>query len=215
MNVARILLVDDHAIISDTLAVALSARGHDVRVPADLALEAVVELGRNHDPHLVLLDYQLDGATGLELLAPLRDLGAAVIMLTAVDDVELLARCIEAGAVGIVNKQKGLAPLLDAVDAVVEGRSPMRAGEVEELLAAARRSRAANAPLSAAFDSLTPRERVVLQGIVAGATADQIAAAEFVSVTTVRSQIRSILRKLGVSSQLAAAALAREVGWEG
>lgn len=64
-----------------------------------------------------------------------------------------------------------------------------------------------------AFQYLTRREKQVLQALMRGETADEISRSSYVSLTTVRSQIRSILTKLGVSSQLAAVALAYRSGW--
>ena len=63
------------------------------------------------------------------------------------------------------------------------------------------------------FDALTEREQVVLAELIEGHCAEDIAKAAFVSISTVRSQIKAILQKLGVSSQLAAVAMARRAGW--
>ena len=63
------------------------------------------------------------------------------------------------------------------------------------------------------FEQLTTRERSVLAALVQGYAAEEIAETQFVALTTVRSQIRAILRKLGVRSQLAAVAHANRVGW--
>jgi two-component system, NarL family, nitrate/nitrite response regulator NarL len=65
------------------------------------------------------------------------------------------------------------------------------------------------------FDRLTPREEEVLSALMRGAKARDICTQSFVSMPTVRSQIRSILSKLGVTSQLAAVALAYQSGWSG
>jgi two-component system nitrate/nitrite response regulator NarL len=65
------------------------------------------------------------------------------------------------------------------------------------------------------FDRLTPREEEVLSALMRGAKARDICTQSFVSMPTVRSQIRSILTKLGVTSQLAAVALAYQSGWSG
>ena len=62
------------------------------------------------------------------------------------------------------------------------------------------------------FPVLTEREQVVLAELMEGHCADEIANAAFVSISTVRSQIKAILQKLGVNSQLAAVALARRAG---
>jgi two-component system, NarL family, nitrate/nitrite response regulator NarL len=63
------------------------------------------------------------------------------------------------------------------------------------------------------LDQLTPRERHVLVAMMAGRPAAEIARDNYVSLTTVRSQIRGILSKLGVNSQLAAVSLAFHAGW--
>lgn len=63
------------------------------------------------------------------------------------------------------------------------------------------------------FAALTNREKVVLAELMEGHCAEEIAKAAFLSISTIRSQIKSILQKLGVNSQLAAVALARRVGW--
>ena len=75
-----------------------------------------------------------------------------------------------------------------------------------------RAGRPQDAPLPH-FADLTERERFVLAELMEGHCAEEIAQAAFVSISTVRSQIKAILQKLGVSSQLAAVALARRADW--
>ena len=88
--------------------------------------------------------------------------------------------------------------------------SPSQRRELQAVLAE-RRDRLAE--LRAPFDQLTPREEVVLAGLVRGLSAPCIADEAMVSAATVRTQIRSILLKLGVHSQLAAVSLARRARW--
>ena len=68
-------------------------------------------------------------------------------------------------------------------------------------------------PRTQLFDVLTDREQVVLAELMEGHCAEEIANAAFVSISTIRSQIKAILQKLGVNSQLAAVAMARRAGW--
>ena len=82
-----------------------------------------------------------------------------------------------------------------------------------ELMAELRSARAARYKDLAPFKTLTSREQAVLAGLAQGRRAEIIAAAAFLSEGTVRSQIRSVLAKLGVNSQLEAVALAWTVGW--
>jgi len=65
------------------------------------------------------------------------------------------------------------------------------------------------------FERLSPRERQVLMALMEGQTASEISREAYVSMPTVRSQIRSILSKLGVTSQLGAVVLAYRSGWDG
>jgi DNA-binding NarL/FixJ family response regulator len=96
---------------------------------------------------------------------------------------------------------------------VICGRSPLADGDRHALLGELRARRAEEQRRLAPFRCLTPREQAVLAALMEGKHAKQIAAESFVSLGTVRAQIKSILLKLGVSSQLSAVALARQAGW--
>src|SRR5204862_8009122 len=131
---------------------------------------------------------------------------AAVIMVTGVTDRTTLAECLEAGAVGVARKSHGFGELLDQVLEAVRGELPLRVNERTALLAELRAQRAAEQRRLAPFQALTPREQQVFAALVDGKRPKEIAAELYVSVGTVRSQIKAIHRKLGVSSQLAAVA---------
>lgn len=211
----RLLIVDDHELLAGTLAVALRQQGLQVETTAGPTSEAVVEAARRLAPVLVLLDLDLGPAmgSGLDLIRPLVDAGSRVVMMTGVSERSRLAACIEAGAVGVLNKTIAFDDLVGAVRRAVEGEALMGENERQQLLADLRTERAADRQRLAPFRSLTAREQAVLASIMAGESAEAIAASSYVSVATVRTQIRSILLKLGVNSQLAAVALAREAGW--
>jgi DNA-binding NarL/FixJ family response regulator len=85
--------------------------------------------------------------------------------------------------------------------------------ERQDLIASLREDRRRRRRRMASFDDLTVREAEVLIMICDGLSAAEVAEESYVSVATVRTQIRSILMKLGVRSQLAAAAKARQSGW--
>jgi DNA-binding CsgD family transcriptional regulator len=120
----------------------------------------------------------------------------------------LLAECVEAGARGVVNKDAPFDRLLaDVQRAAVRGRL-LSEHDRQETLALLRRHRAQEHDRMAPFRRLTAREAHVLAALLDGHPAERIAQDAFVSITTVRSQIRGLLTKLEVSSQLAAVALA-------
>lgn len=209
----RVLLVDDHPIVVDALAMSLKLEGLDVEVSPDLDVDAIVGRAKNNPPDVVLLDLDLGGSDSTPLVRPLTGLGARVVMVTGERDAVRLGQCIEAGALGIVSKNVPFAKLQEAVLDAIGGRNVMPEAERISLLDAAAQYRREEQARMAPFESLTKRERTVLGHLVDGRSADEIAAAEFVSLATVRSQIQSTLRKLQVNSQLAAVALAKQHRW--
>ncbi len=210
----RLLLVDDHRLLVDTLHFSLHQAGFAVSVaPCGTFDEVLVEVAAVR-PTLVVLDLDLQGAGyGYDLIGPIRELGADVLVLTGTTDRLELARCLEAGALGIASKAHGFAGVLDQVRRAAEGQPVTPITERTQLLADLSAHRRAAERRRAPFEALSGRERDVLRQIVEGKPAAAIAKDSYVSLATVRTQIRSVLLKLDVSSQLAAAAMARQNGW--
>jgi DNA-binding NarL/FixJ family response regulator len=210
----RLLLVDDHRLLVETLQMSLGAAGFEAFISPCNTFDEVLAEAAAVRPTLVVLDLDLQGAGyGYDLVAPLRELGAEVLVLTGTTDRLELARCIEAGALGIASKANGFASVLDQVARAAEGQTVTPITERTQLLADLQAHRRATEKRMAPFEALSARERDVLRQIVDGHQAAAIAEASFVSLATVRTQIRSILLKLDVTSQVAAVALARQHGW--
>jgi two-component system, NarL family, nitrate/nitrite response regulator NarL len=214
LNGPRLLLVDDHRLVVETLQVSLAQAGLCVTVaPCGSFDEILAEAAVVH-PTLVVLDLDLQGTGyGFDLIGPLRELGAEVLVLTGTVDRIELARCLEAGALGIASKANGFASVLDQVRRAADGHSVTPITEKVQLLADLAAHRRSEERRKAPFEALSSRERDVLRQIVEGGQAAEIAKASYVSLATVRTQIRSILLKLEVTSQVAAIALARQGGW--
>ena len=211
---ARLLLVDDHRLLVETLQVSLAGAGLAVSVAPCGSFDEVLAEAAAVRPTLVVLDLDLQGAGyGYDLIGPLRQLGAEVLVLTGTVDRIDLARCLEAGALGIASKAHGFANVLDQVRRAADGETVTSITEKTQLLADLAAHRRAEEKRNAPFQSLSSRERDVLHQIVEGKQAAAIAKDSYVSVATVRTQIRSILMKLEVTSQVAAVALARQGGW--
>ncbi|HEY4409937.1 MAG TPA: response regulator transcription factor [Acidimicrobiia bacterium] len=210
----RLLLVDDHRLLVETLQMSLSAAGFAVSVaPCGSFAEVLAEAAAVR-PTLVVLDLDLQGAGfGYDLIGPLRELGAEVLVLTGTTDRIELARCLEAGALGVSSKTTGFASVLDEVRRTAAGETVTPVTIRTQLLADLAAHRRAADKRRAPFETLSGRERDVLRLICEGHQAAAIAQASFVSLATVRTQIRSILMKLDVTSQVAAVALARQNGW--
>ncbi|MGH9084428.1 MAG: LuxR C-terminal-related transcriptional regulator [Acidimicrobiales bacterium] len=212
-----LILVDDHVAIAQALASAFRANGFDPveALPVSAQdVDGVLDAARRLHPAVALVDLNLgDDRSGLPLIAPLVGAGVQVVAFTARDDELALAESIEAGAAGFLNKGEPFETITGCVRRVAEGGPMLPVSRRAELLDLLRRIRAEGDERIALFRSLSPREREVLADLIEGRSAKQIAVGRGLAVKTVRHQIEAIRDKLGVHSQLAAVALAREVGW--
>jgi DNA-binding NarL/FixJ family response regulator len=210
-----VLIVEDHGLLAESLLLALRAEGLDAERVAPVTIDGILSEARRLSPTVVLLDLDLGGEIGssVGLIPPLQELGAQVVMVTGITDPARLAECLEAGATGLIDKTTSFDQLVDSVREVAELGTIVSPARREALLAELRRQRRDDQRRREPFERLTPREREVFAALMDGKPAEVIATESFVSLATVRSQIRTILLKLGVNSQLAAVALARRNGW--
>jgi DNA-binding NarL/FixJ family response regulator len=206
----RLLVVQEHELMAAGLQLALSQRQWHVETNNGATAMAVVGHAERFEPHCALLDTHLRHgvASGIGLIAPLAATGARVVMLTAERRRTVLAQYLEAGAVGWIRVCTSLNEVDATLSRVVTGEPIIGRTERSQLLEHLRAERARSLRAQATFDQLTQREALVLAALADGLSADEIAKAHFVALTTVRSQIRSVLQKLGVRTQLAAVALA-------
>ena len=213
----RVLIVEDHELLAQSLEVALQAEGMQVHVVDIRGDEDIQTRVAAVHPDVALLDLDLGGRReGGEAFVPgLVAQGVRVIVVTGSSDVLRQGTCLELGAVAVLSKSQPLDDVLDAVQAAAAGRPVMRDDVRQQLLADMRRSRSEQRTRLEPFVRLTRRESEVLSLLMRGSSAEAIAKHFVVSEATVRTQIRGILTKLGVSSQLAAVAEAYRVGWEG
>jgi DNA-binding NarL/FixJ family response regulator len=211
----RVLIVEDHELLAQSLAVALEGQGIAADVARGATPDDLLDFVKQRSVDLVLLDLDLGAwmGSGVELVPELVGRGARVAILTGSTDRTRHAEAVEAGAVGVLEKSTSFDNLVEAVREAARGNDLLSRHERSELLKDLHDARVADADRHAVFDRLTPRERQVLGGLMDGRSADEMAARWVVSLATVRSQIRSVLMKLGVHSQLAAVALARQRGW--
>lgn len=210
----RIAIIDDHELLAQSLALALKMQGFAATsyTPVDLGTTLRAVLADR--PDVVLLDLQLGAAGhGLSLVHPLTRAGARVLVVTGVTEPCELAATLEAGAVGYVSKSEPVDLLLLTATRVARGEEVMAPELRRAMLAELRRWRLEDQAARAPFDRLTCRERDVLRGLADGHPVAAIAEQCFVSVATVRTQVRAILEKLQVGSQLEAVAMAHRAGW--
>lgn len=209
---STVAIVDDHRFLAQTLSIVLLGRGFEPVIidPDEGVVNRVTELGAS----VVLLDLKLGThQDGDQLIAPLSRRSHAVIVLTGETDRARWGECLRAGAVGVLPKSAPLETVVAACSAAAQGEVVVREADRVEWLQAADRHRFETERTMAPFRTLTRREQAVLSALVEGEPATAIAARAVVSEATVRTQIRSLLTKLGVGSQLQAVAQARRAGW--
>jgi DNA-binding NarL/FixJ family response regulator len=207
-----VLVVDDHEMVRSTLVMALQTRGlRAIGIgPAEL-----VDRIREPAPAggLVLLDLDLgDDLDGARLVPDLRRSGWRVLVVTGSTDESHLAVAVAQGAVGWVRKSAPFDELVQQAARAAEGRQLLYEHERARLLELAGAARRNDEATERRWARLTPREREVAALLASGLRPAAIAQQRVVSVATVRTQIRAILAKLEVGSQLEAAAIARRHG---
>ena len=195
----RVVLVDDHELFRAGVRGEI-ATSVDVVGEAGTVAEAV-PLIRELDPEVVLLDVHLPDGGGEGVIAGVAQERPAVrfLALSVSDAAEDVIGVIRAGARGYVTKTISGAELEDAIERVAQGDavfSPRLAGFVLDAFRAGE-------PLGgdSELDSLTPREREVLQLIARGYRYKEIAARLHLSIKTVEAHVSSVLRKLQLSSR--------------
>src|SRR5947208_12239635 len=199
----RILLVDDHPLTRSALAGLLTQHGFDVVGEASDGEEAIEAAGRLA-PDLVLLDLSMPGLDGLSALPQLRTAAPAaeVVVLTASGTEENLLGAIRGGAAGYLLKSEPPERIVEFLRGVARGEAALSGSIARRLLETVRETggRETGIPDAIAAE-LTAREVEILLLLDDRLETDEIAKRLFISEHTVRSHVKSILRKLGVSSR--------------
>lgn len=211
MTPIRILLVDDHPVVRDGLR-SLLANHPDIEIAGEASQVAEADrLAQTLRPDVVLLDIRLGGYNGLVLLSEWRlDLPELkVIILTAYDDDDYLARALAAGAHAYLLKTTSQQGLVDAIRAVHAGRRRVSPELMERVLEHYQEIAIASAQLQS---GLSLQKVETLRQLAHGATTQQIAERLFVSEATVKRWIQDIEEKLGAANRAQAVAEAIQRG---
>lgn len=201
----RLLLVEDHLVMRAALRMLLSARPALEVVGETASCDGALQLCARHRPDIILLDIFLADGSSLERIPALIETGARVLVLTGTTDEVLAGRAFTLGAHGVVRKEQPAPVLIEAIRYVHGGgfwRDPVLPSQAD-----AAPANASSEP--SALNSLTPREREVIQLIGQGLKNKGLAARLNLSEKTVHNHLASIFRKLGVSDRLELAAFAR------
>ncbi|RZT86769.1 DNA-binding NarL/FixJ family response regulator [Pseudonocardia sediminis] len=210
-----VLIVDDHQLVGSSLEHGLRAEDEDAHYHPTGSARAVLETAARYRPGLVVLDLDLgrdeDGRRidGVELIPALRRAGWRVLVLSSSSNAARIGSALAAGGYVWISKNAPFPQLLLAVREARAGRSVLSGDQRERLIGLHRKHERDQHELTVKLARLTPREHEVLAQLAEGKRAQAIASHFVVSVPTVRTQVRAVLGKLEVGSQLEAVALFR------
>ncbi len=200
----RLIIIDDHVVVRAGLRMLLeNCPGFEVVGEAGMLPQAL-EVAKSCDCDVILLDLDLSGNDGCELIAPLLKLQprAHILILTGLRDPNLARRVTTLGARGIVLKEHASEALLKAIECVHRGELWMDRSLMASLISDLRRPPEPLDRETVKIESLTPRERDVIALIGEGLKNKEIAKRLFLSETTVRHHLTSIFAKLEVDDRL-------------
>ena len=212
----RITVVDRHIMFTGLIEQALARNGYRCQGidPRDVAtVEALASRVAATRPEVVVLNLELEDHDALTVLGMACRTGARVVILTENTQPARVGQALTYGAHAVVDKSQPLNELLSAVRKTAQGLPVLERGERDRLVAAFRGACGIHHENHRRLARLTVRERQILAHLMDGQSVAAIARISVVSEATVRTQVKAVLAKLEVSSQLAAVALARTADW--
>ena len=207
----RILIADDHGVLRAGLRALLNAEPDFTVVGEAADGRQAIELAREHQPDILLLDVSMPEPGGIEVTRQVKQECPAtrVLILTVHEDESLLQEAIRAGAAGYIIKRAVEAELITAVHAIWRGDMYVHPAMTRALL------KGIQPPVPTAeklVEPLTPRELEILQHIAQGYTNQQTADLLQISVRTVESHRANLTGKLGLKSRVELVRYARQQG---
>lgn len=192
-----VLIADDHAVVRDGLRLLLESQS-DIRVVGEVADgRAAVEAALRLKPDVVIMDLAMPLLNGADATAQIVEKQEAVriVMLSMHSTVEHVFRALQAGALGYLRKESAGSEVVDAVRTVYAGRRYLSQKITESVVDEYIRKRTVDSPL----ESLSQREREILQLLVEGKPGIEIARLLHVSPKTVDTYRSRMMQKLGIS----------------
>jgi len=202
----RIVIVDDHQLVSDGLGMLLGSQPDFEVAGFANAVADVAALALATDPDVVVMDFHLRDGTGLDAALAIRKVqpNARFVFLSRDDSDSAWLAAIEAGAGAFIHKSRAATDVIEAVRLVGNGASLIPPSMISSLLSRNRETEVRR-------ESLSGREREVLQLMSEGCSSREIAEKLGISYATVRTHIRSVDTKLGAHSKIEAVVTAREM----
>lgn len=200
----RVVVGDDHPVYREGVVRALDNSGRTEVVAAVGDGRAALDAIREHQPDVALLDYHMPGIDGIAVAhAVVRDrLATRVLLLSASTEGPVVYRAIQDGAAGYLSKESDRDEIVAAVVACARGDSVLPPELVTTLAAQVHRHAESPAP------HLSEREQQIVRMIADGKSVPEMAAELFLAQTTIKTHIRRLYEKLGVSDRGSAVAAA-------
>jgi two-component system, NarL family, nitrate/nitrite response regulator NarL len=204
MGKMQLVLCDDNRILCEALASILQARGHSVLAIATSVTDSIAAIAANR-PDACLLDLCFPDGSGLDIARTIRRShpDTKIVVLSCITDPAVMSEAKKIGVVGFLRKDQKPETLAGALEVISAGRVAF-----DQRSSRQPKSRTAPSPREDMLRKLTPREKQVLQRIVAGQSTGQMAREMKIGTRTLRSHIGSMLTKLGAHSRVEAAAIA-------
>jgi DNA-binding NarL/FixJ family response regulator len=194
----KVLIVDDHAVVRHGLKSAIQSHGYEVVAEAGSINEAQAFMAQTN-PDAIIVDINLPDGSGFDLVAWSRRVSptTVIVVLTLNDGADCVRAAKSAGANAFIVKNAPLSDLIAALDFALSSPTSFSSKQI----------------CSSNIDSgLSAREIVVLHSISHGLSNTAIAKDLYISVSTVKTHVSSILRKLDADNRVQALAIARERG---
>jgi DNA-binding NarL/FixJ family response regulator len=199
----RIVIIEDDETIRESYAYLINETDGYSVVNTYSSAENALKSIKADDPHIILLDVELPGISGLEAIpkikAQVEDI--YIIMLTVYDHQQTVFDALGKGAAGYLTKSTPPAKIIEALGEVMEGGGPMSANIARMVVHSFQRSQES---------PLTRRETEILEQVADGKTRSRIASEMFIDLETVKSHLKNIYSKLDVHSRADAIKTARQ-----
>jgi DNA-binding NarL/FixJ family response regulator len=194
----KVLIVDDHAVVRHGLKLAIESHGYEIVAEAGSINEAQAFMAQTN-PDVIVVDINLPDGSGFDLIAWARKVSPtiAIVVLTLNDGADYVRAAKTAGANSFIVKNAPLSDLLAALDFAISSPTSFSSNQIFAIGVEA---------------GLTAREIDILHSINCGLSNTSIASHLFISVSTVKTHVSSILRKLDADNRVQALSIARERG---
>jgi len=211
----RVLIVEDHLVVAESLASLLGGYSDLVVVAIATSVADVIPAMGTVCPDVAMVDFHLPDGTGADAVDQIRARcgETAIVFLSADDSDERLLEAIEAGASSYQLKSASGEQIIESIRAAAAGEAVIPAGTIATALAERRRITRERSMQEQVLARLTRRETEILALMIDGVDNRNMAERLHISYATVRTHVRSILCKLGARSQLDAVAKATQLGF--